>query len=125
MLHIGAETTNDLDEVLIFGAFDDELKQLYDEVVCDDPHNQRNPEFTSLCREYIRGDLAQEDMSEFLAELSAERRRLFLTASPEMLNRLGLWRSSVFHHAGDYIDNLLTLSLSKTSSGQEPPAWRA
>ena len=108
MLQIGVETTNDLDELLVFGAEDEELQALYDEVVCNDPYKQRNPEFLPLCKEYIRGDLGADDMSRFLVELSSERRRLFLTASDENMKELKLWRSSVFHHAGDYIDKLLT-----------------
>ena len=107
MLQIGVETTNTLDELLIFGPYHDELKALYDNVVGDDPYAQRNPQFAALAKEYVRGDLNEEGTARLLAELGAERRRLFLTASDEILIQLELWRSSVFHHAGDYINKLL------------------
>ena len=108
-LQIGVETTNTLDELLIFGPYHDDLKALYDydNVVGDDPYAQRNPQFAALAKEYVRGDLNEEGITHLLAELCAERRRLFLTASDETLSKLELWRSSVFHHAGDYITKLL------------------
>ena len=107
MLQIGVETTNTLDELFIFGPYHDDLKAKYDTVVGEDPYAQRNPQFAALAKEYVRGDLNEESTALLLAELCAERRRLFLTASDDMLSKLELWRSSVFHHAGDYINKLL------------------
>ena len=48
MLHVGDETTNDLDELLIFGTRDEELKAAHDELVLPDPFSQRNPDFDAL-----------------------------------------------------------------------------
>lgn len=107
MLQIGGETTNDLDELLIFGPYDEGLRGLYEELVENDPYGQRNPELNALAREYVRGELSPDDTARLLSELAAERRRLFLTAPDVALEKLDLWRSSVFHHAGEYIDRLL------------------
>lgn len=107
MLQIGLETTNDLDDLLIFGHIDEDYRKLHTEIVENDPFRQRNPELSALIREYVRGDLSPEETSRLLCELNAERRRLFLTVDDDTLRTLKLWRSSVFHHAGDYIEKLL------------------
>jgi hypothetical protein len=107
MLQIGAETTNDLDELLIFGPFDPRLQETYEKVVAPDPYAQRNPELAPLAREYVRGELTPEDTAKLLRELAAERRRLFLTADEEAVAKLNLWHTSVFHFAGDYIQKVL------------------
>jgi hypothetical protein len=108
MLHIGEETTNDLDELLIFGNRDEELNPSYKELVNTDPFSQRNPDFDGLVKRYIRGDITQEDETAlFLAELAAERRRIFLHASEEQLEKYHLWKTTVFHHAREYLNEIL------------------
>jgi hypothetical protein len=108
MLHIGDETTNDLDELLIFGTRDGELKPAHDELVLPDPFSQRNPDFDALLKRYIRGDINdEEETSFFLAELAAERRRVFLQASQVQLQKYLLWKTTVFHHAREYLEEIL------------------
>jgi hypothetical protein len=108
MLHVGDETTNDLDELLIFGTRDGELKAAHDELVLPDPFSQRNPDFDALLKRYIRGDINdEEEMSLFLAELAAERRRVFLQASQAQLQKYLLWKITVFHHAREYLEEIL------------------
>jgi len=108
MLHVGDETTNDLDELLIFGTRDEELKAAHEELVLPDPFSQRNPDFDALLKRYIRGDINDEDeMSFFLAELAAERRRVFLQASQDQLQKYLLWKTTVFHHAKEYLEEIL------------------
>ncbi len=108
MLHVGDETTNDLDELLIFGTRDEELKSAHDELVLPDPFSQRNPDFDALLKRYIRGDINEEsEMSLFLAELAAERRRVFLQASQAQLQKHLLWRITIFNHAREYLEEIL------------------
>jgi len=108
MLHVGDETTNDLDELLIFGTRDEELKLAYDDLVSPDPYQQRNPDFDALLKRYIRGDLnGDEETALLLAELAAERRRVFIHASQLQLQRFLLWRITIFHHAREYLDEIL------------------
>jgi hypothetical protein len=108
MLHLGDETTNDLDEIFIFGLRDQELKAAYDELVATDPFLQRNPDFDNLLKRYIRGDINSEDETKlFLGELASERRRVFLQASQAQVQKYSLWRTSVFHHAREYLDEIL------------------
>jgi hypothetical protein len=100
MLHIGEETTNDLDELFIFGSRDQELGDAYRELIATDPFLQRNPDFDSLLTRYIRGDMNDEEETRlFLAELGSERRRVFIQASSAQFQTYALWKTSVFHHA--------------------------
>lgn len=108
MLHIGDETTNDLDELLIFGTRDVGLKEAYAELVSPDRFHQRNPDFDGYLSRYIRGDVnSPEEADEFLLELASERRRVFLQASPELVQRYGLWKTTIFHHGWDYLNEIL------------------
>jgi hypothetical protein len=108
MLHVGDETTNDLDELLIFGTRDGELKAAHDELVLPDPFSQRNPDFDALLKRYIRGDINdEEEVSLFLIELAAERRRVFLQASQTQLQKYLLWKITIFHHAREYLEEIL------------------
>jgi hypothetical protein len=108
LLRIGEETTNDLDDVLVFGARDEELKQIHADLVTDDPFLQRDPSFDTSLRAYIRGEITDEDdTNTFLQQLAAERRRVFLHATPAQMQNYTLWRTTVFHHAREYLDEIL------------------
>lgn len=121
MLRLGAETTNDLDELLIFGARDEELQESYRELVALDLFHQRDPDFESLLRRYIRGDIAADDeTAEFLSQLAAERRRVFLHATAGQMERYELWRITVFHNAREYLDDIL----KPLEEGRSPPRLR-
>ncbi len=110
MLHLGEETTNDLDELFIFGSRDQELGSAYQELIAADPCSQRNPDFDSLLTRYIRGDMNnEEETGLFLAELASERRRVFVQASLTQFHTYALWKTSVFHHAREYLDEIVAL----------------
>ncbi len=107
-LQIGNETTNDIDELLIFGNRDDETKDLHAKLVAHDPHHQRNPDFGHETASYIRGDLGDgKDLDGFLNHLADERRRVFLHASDLGIKTENLWSVTAFRHAGDYIEDFL------------------
>lgn len=119
MLHIGEETTNDLDELFIFGTRDSELTAAYSDLVAPDQFGQRNPEFNEMLNSYIRGDMTNEEITKkFLAELAAERRRIFLQATPSQLETYHLWQTTVFHHAGEYIKEILDPLSERKSPGR-------
>lgn len=120
MLHAGEETTNDLDELIVFGNRDEDLKQEYDELVANDPYRQRNPVFDNLVTQYIRGEINdQKETTTFLDELSHERRRILLHATDDQVNKYNLWGTTVFHHAGDFVTNFL----NPISEGKLPVPW--
>lgn len=107
-LQIGSETTNDVDELLIFGDRDDETKELHAALVADDPHCQRNRALGHEIAKYIRGELSdRQDLDQFLSLLADERRRVFLNASEEAIEDEHLWCISAFRHAGKYIREFL------------------
>ncbi len=108
MLHAGEETTNDLDELIIFGDRDDELKGGHSELVAHDPYFQRNPAFSAMLLQYIRGEVNEgSEISDFIMELAHERRRILLHATGEQLKKYDLWSTTVFHHAGDFVEHFL------------------
>lgn len=108
MLHVGEETTNELDELLIFGTRDQELRDDYAAFVAPDPFNQRSSLLSRRIDKYICGEInSKEETDTFLDELASERRRLFLGASDEEMQEFALWKTTVFHHAGDYLQHIL------------------
>jgi hypothetical protein len=108
MLHVGEETTNDIDELVIFGTRDDELKASHAALVAPDPQSQRNPALDSLLLRYIRGDIIDDkDTTAFLYELACERRRIFLKATPPEMREHSLWTTTVFRYAGEYFQHIL------------------
>ncbi len=108
MLHIGEETTNDLDELFVFGSRDQELRPAYDELIAVDPFQQRNPDFDTVLRRYIRGDInTEEETRLFLTELAVERRRVFVQSSAAQFREYSLWKTTVFHHALEFLDEVV------------------
>ena len=108
MLHAGEETTNDLDELIIFGNRDENLKEDYDLLVADDPYKQRNPVFDNLVAQYIRGEIVDsKDIDFFLGELAHERRRILLHATDDQVKKHKLWKATFFHYSGDFMDSFL------------------
>jgi hypothetical protein len=107
-LQIGNETTNDIDELLIFGDRDDDTKDLHTVLVAHDPDGQRNPTLGYEIREYIRGELSDGNaLNAFLEHLADERRRMFLHAGDKAIKDENLWCVTAFHHSGDYFQHFL------------------
>jgi hypothetical protein len=107
-LQIGNETTNDIDELLIFGDRDDETKELYAGIVEHDPHHQRSQEFRHGIARYIGGELSdRKELDAFLELLADERRRVFLHANAKAIKEENFWCVTAFHHAGEYIQDFL------------------
>jgi hypothetical protein len=108
MLHAGQETTNDLDELIIFGDRDEERKQDHAQLVSRDPEKQRNPAFAGMVLQYIRGEISEaKETSAFLGELAHERRRILIHATRDQVKKHKLWATTVFHYAGDFVDHFL------------------
>jgi hypothetical protein len=108
MLHAGDETTTDVDELIVFGKRDETLSEEYNRLVANDPENQRNPEFEDMVARYIRGEMdTPEEAKKFLDALAHERRRIFLHATEAQVKAHKLWSTTVFHHAGEFVDEFL------------------
>jgi hypothetical protein len=60
MLHIGDEATNDLDELIIFGSRDQDLKATYEELIATDPFFQRKSPWHATYIRFQAGFWARE-----------------------------------------------------------------
>lgn len=104
---IGTETSNQIDNILIFGADDPELQQLYTDLVLSDPFYGADLNYQAQQRSYLEGDAAK-GREEFLGILQAQRQRLFFSISSDSnsTTNLKLWDLTIFQYAGEYLNDL-------------------
>ncbi|MBD3883282.1 hypothetical protein IFO70_16060 [Phormidium tenue FACHB-886] len=102
---IGAETSNQIDNILIFGADDPELQPLYTDLVLSDPFYGADLKYQAQQRSYLEGDAAK-GREEFLGVLQAQRQRLFFTIPSDRTTDMKLWDLTIFQYAGEYLSDL-------------------
>jgi hypothetical protein len=102
---IGAETSNQIDNILIFGADDPELQALYTDLVLSDPFYGADLKYQAQQRSYLEGDAAK-GRGEFLNVLQAQRQRLFFTIPSDRTTDMKLWDLTIFQYAGEYLNSL-------------------
>lgn len=112
---IGAETSNRVDNLLVYGADDPAFKADYDELVVSDPVYGATAAFTSAQRTYLEGADANE-RTVFLGALRGQRQRMFFTMPEPKVDEYDLWDLSVFRYAGLYLE-----TAHKISAGQAAP----
>ncbi|MBR8832319.1 MAG: hypothetical protein N5P05_002029 [Chroococcopsis gigantea SAG 12.99] len=105
-LGIGAESNNLIDNLLIFGEDDDEVKNYYEELVTKDSYYGIHPAFHSARKNYVEGNGNTDDKEAFIDMLQAQRQRLFFTVPEEKAEELKLWELTAFHYSGDYLDKV-------------------
>jgi hypothetical protein len=103
---IGDETSNQIDNMLIFGADDPKLISTFDQLVRTDLLYGASSQFLAHQAGYLDGT-DESEIEEFLAILPSARQRLFFTIPPSDGKRLGLWELTAFHFAGEYLDEVL------------------
>ena len=105
---IGDETSNRIDNLLIFGIDDpDEKQRLYFEcLVGDDEYYGANKHYRMLQSAYIEGE-DQNAAEEFFGALAKQRQRLFFTIPDNDAEDLRLWELGVFHYAGEYLYDVI------------------
>jgi len=105
---IGVETTNRVDNVLIFGEADDVLKALFNKYVNSDPFYGADSRYHRARQLYVEGtedeDAASQD---FLDMLVAQRRGLFFKIDEGDETSLQLWDLTVFRFAGEFLRDVL------------------
>jgi hypothetical protein len=100
---IGAETSNRIDSVLVYGPDDPDLQNAYERLVLADPVYGGSHEFRALQRAYLEsGD--EGIKGTFLTALRGQRQRLFFSIPDEDAELLQLWDLTVFRYAGRYLD---------------------
>ena len=119
LLRIGRETTNELDDLLIFGGIDEEdqkLKEKFTRIVKTDPLGQRDQALSVLAQQYVTGDMTDQECADLRQALANERKRLFLNLDDKTFKEIKLWHCTAFHHAGVYLEEIL----DKLRSGNNP-----
>lgn len=105
---IGFETSNRVDNILIFGQNDENLGCHFNEFVANDPFYGADNRYYAAKREYIEGTEENDAKSaEFLQMLVSQRRGLFFKIPKESENELNLWELTVFKFAGEYLDSVV------------------
>lgn len=100
---IGAETSNRVDNLLVYGADDPAQAEPYAELVLSDPIYGATPAFAQAQRAYLEGDEGN-DRSQFLSALRAQRQRLFFTLPDTLAESYQLWDLTVFRFAGLFLE---------------------
>lgn len=113
---VGEETSNRIDNVLIYGSDDMAIRPLFDTLVKSDAMYGVSPRYLSLQAAYLEGDDA-EASAEFLQGLEAQRQRLFFTLPQDQVNPMRLWDLTVFHFAGEYLEQVW----AELRAGHQPP----
>ena len=105
---IGYETSNRVDNLLIFGEDDDNLGSYFKEFIEQDKFYGADERFYAAKHEYIEG-ISEDDYKdkEFLHMLVAQRRGLFFKIPKNAEQDLNLWELTVFRFAGEYLDEIV------------------
>jgi hypothetical protein len=107
---IGGETSNSLDELLVYGADDPKLKVKYEETVVNDSVYGATPTYARAQQAYLES-YDEEARRRFLEMLRAQRQRLFFTLPQRY--RADLWHLTVFRHAGRFLQAVLQVHEKK------------
>lgn len=100
---IGAETSNRVDNLLVYGADDPAYAEPYEALVRNDSIYGATAKYTQGQRAYLEGGDGM-DRSAFLHLLKAQRQRLFFTLPDDLAAAYELWDLTVFRYAGVYLD---------------------
>ena len=102
---IGHETSNRVDNVLIFGDADETFRPYFEELVVGDRFYGADDAFRAAQRSYIEAREEDEgSASAFLEQLVSQRRGLFFKIPLRWEDDLRLWELTVFRYAGEYLD---------------------
>ena len=102
---IGYETSNRIDNILIFGDLDLTLKTQFEQLVENDTAYGADRRYATARDAYVEGPDDDDDglPTDFLDQLIAQRRRLFFTIPEALQEELRLWELTVFKYAGEYL----------------------
>lgn len=108
---IGLETSNALDDLLIFGAEDERLADAFHTYLGSDPFYGATPEFLEAQQMYVEGEDGGTDDEgrggTFLKQLRGQRQALFFKLRSEHERDFGLWDLTVYKAAGDFLDQVV------------------
>ena len=117
---IGYETSNRVDNILIFGENDQHLGAYFDEFVASDKHYGADEMFYAAKRAYVEGgDEDSENAPAFLEMLVKQRQALFFKIPWDRAEEVRLWELTVFKYAGEYLEGVISV-LRKGESVRRP-----
>jgi hypothetical protein len=99
---IGNETSNKIDNILIFGNDDPDLKDLYQELMLSDEYYGADSTFKTQQKAYLEG-VTEDGGAAFLDLVRSQRQRLFFSISHEKEDELKLWELTTFQYAGEFL----------------------
>jgi len=99
---IGHETTNRVDNILIFGEADENLRPYFDDLLRADAFYGADESYYAAQKGYVEGGEATESEA-FLELLVSQRRGLFFKMPARWEQELALWELTVFKYAGEYL----------------------
>jgi hypothetical protein len=100
---IGAETSNRVDTLLVYGADDPAYAADYADLVLNDPIYGATSAYAVAQRSYLEG-ANDGDQASFINLLRSQRQRLFFTMPDDKAADYGLWDLTVFRYAGLYLE---------------------
>lgn len=104
---IGEETTNRVDNILLFGSDDEALAPYYQSLLVDRMPASRLDHLRAARNSYLeRPEVGADGEHPFLDLLTAQRRAMFFAIPSEQVDELHLWSLTVFSHAGDFLDQV-------------------
>lgn len=106
---IGEETTNRVDNILLFGAEDDALRPYYDALLVERMPASRLEHLRAVRNSYLeRPEVDADGEHPFLNLMAGQRRAMFFAIPPGQVEELDLWSLTVFSHAGQFLDQVAT-----------------
>ncbi|MGI4796552.1 MAG: hypothetical protein ACRYG8_21325 [Janthinobacterium lividum] len=103
MFGIGGETSNRVDNMLVYGADDPAYVDDYATLVLSDPIYGATPAYAAAQRAYLEADEGT-DRNHFLAAIRSQRQRIFFTMPEALVSSYELWDLTVFRYAGRYLE---------------------
>lgn len=101
---IGHETSNRVDNLLIFGEADEHLRPYFDRLLRADTFYGADESYYAAQRAYVEGAEEGDGSTDRLLDLMVSQRRgLFFKIPAEQEEDLALWDLTVFKYAGEYL----------------------
>lgn len=109
-LRIGYETSNRIDNILIFGHADEILRPYFDRYLAADLFYGADENYYAAQREYLEGtDENNSNSQVFLDLLIGQRRGLFFKVPEDQEQEMTLWELTVFRYAGEYLNRVIAV----------------
>ena len=106
---VGLETTNQADNLILFGPEDDDYRNDHERLFQQDSVFPQDQLFEQFRAHYLSQGPKEacDDESPFQKQLVAQRRRLFFRTPPELEAKYNPWCLTNFQHAKEYLERLL------------------